>query len=427
MLYCFFYITRFCFLRCTLKDHPRSTTKQILIFPTTVKHCPNTTHVPRININIVVQDSISRHQFYRLLPKTVDALREIVHEPSANATVLDFEKYQSYDSSTHINIKKLFARNRVSRNETRFSVSDTIKELYMKFRNASYKTMFQEDACWFEGFASLLRPAFLKHDHKTNTNSLWKDFYKYLKKNFMEIVDSFGIGFCSCKLLQELGGTNIFNGGKLPSLCFDGQPFSYYYLKVVEDFLHAYRASCPVFSYLHLNTGHEHTGQRITQDDEDLSSFVKTMATQHSTTLTILLSDHGGKTTEFVTRTVEGLKEIYKPFMFVIVPREAAKVLGNKRMGNLIKNQKRLVALEDISQALDDVLRGFGKDISRSGRPENCAKNHRNAAKLIRDQEKSHKNFAGKSFMERNRILRKRRSIVSAYLVKFHQKGIVQN
>jgi hypothetical protein len=79
-----------------------------------------------------VQDAISRRQFYRALPKTVDALRDINRDPSLDATVLDFEKYQSYDSSTHSNMKKLFEiQNTAEPNKTH--VSDALKQFYTKF------------------------------------------------------------------------------------------------------------------------------------------------------------------------------------------------------------------------------------------------------------------------------------------------------
>ena len=330
-----------------------------------------------------MQDSISRHQFYRALPKTVNTLREIIRDPSIDATVLDFEKYQSYDSSTHSNMKKLFAMENANQNKT--DVSRTVKQLYTKFKKASYETLFQEDACWFDSFASLLRPKFLAA--KNSTHSLWKRFYKYMKENFMPNVNSFGIGFSSCKLLQDLGDTNIFNGETLPVLCLDGRPLIYYYLNVVQNLLETYKNnSCPVFSYLHLNTGHEHTGQRITQDDEYLAGFVKTMAIEHNTTLTILLSDHGSKTTEYATRTVTGLTETYKPFLFIIVPRQAAKIIGNEKIGNLIRNQKRLVALEDLSFALDGIVRGFDVD-----KPE---KNSGNIGSGVEVHEDETKEFA---------------------------------
>ena len=383
--------SRFCFLRCALKDHPSSSSKQLLIFPAITSDRPNK-YPPKLNINIVVQDSISRHQFYRALPKTVNTLREIIRDPSIDATVLDFEKYQSYDSSTHSNMKKLFAMENANQNKT--DVSRTVKQLYTKFKKASYETLFQEDACWFDSFASLLRPKFLAA--KNSTHSLWKRFYKYMKENFMPNVNSFGIGFSSCNLLQDLGDTNIFNGETLPVLCLDGRPLIYYYLNVVQNLLETYKnKSCPVFSYLHLNTGHEHTGQRITQDDEYLAGFVKTMATEYNTTLTILLSDHGSKTTEYATRTVPGLKETYKPFMFIIVPRQAAKIIGNEKMGNLIRNQKRLVALEDLSFTLDEIVRGFDVD-----KPENYSGNVGSGAEVNEDETKEFAKVTGVSEIE---------------------------
>jgi hypothetical protein len=217
-----------------------------------------------------------------------------------------------------------------------------------------------------------------------------------MKENFMPNVNSFGIGFSSCKLLQDLGDTNIFNGETLPVLCLDGRPLIYYYLNVVQNLLETYKKnSCPVFSYLHLNTGHEHTGQRITQDDEYLAGFVKTMAIEYNTTLTILLSDHGSKTTEYATRTVPGLKETYKPFMFIIVPRQAAKIIGNEKMGNLISNQKRLVALEDLSFALDGIVRGFDVD-----KPENNSGIVGSGAEVNEDETKEFAKVTGVSEIE---------------------------
>ena len=341
------YNCRFCFLRCSIKQELNTTQKQILIFPPIIEKSPNS--APGININIVVEDAVSRAHFYRSLPKTVNALRDVVHDSSVPATVLDFEKYQSYDSSTHSNIRRLFA------GATNTTITEGIKEMYQKFKEAGYRTMFQEDVCWFDGLGSLLRP---RGSTKDGSSSQWAQFRRLLNAQMRPFLDTFGVGFSACKILHDLGDTNIFNGENLPALCFDGRHLSSYFLKTTKDFLdlsHTETGSAPVFSYVHLNTGHEHTGTRLVNDDENLARFVTDMAAD-ANTLTIILSDHGAKTSEYATRTAPGLKEIYKPFLFMIVPEQVAEFLGNERMKNLIRNQKRLVALEDLNLALRDLV-----------------------------------------------------------------------
>ena len=48
-----------------------------------------------INVNIVFLDAVSRRHFYRSLPKTIVAFREINLNPKSTSNVLDFELYQA--------------------------------------------------------------------------------------------------------------------------------------------------------------------------------------------------------------------------------------------------------------------------------------------------------------------------------------------
>lgn len=347
-----YFLFRFCFLRCVIHhDSNTANLNQILVFPPIVQKPSNSK--PRIHINIVVEDAVSRAQFYRSMPKTVDALRDIVHDSSVPATVLDFQKYQSYDSSTHSNIRRLFAGSHWGRNLDNTAAG--IKKLYREYKKAGYQTMFQEDVCWFDRFGSLLRPTSMQGWSQDNSSVQWTHFRNLLSEHIQPFVDNFGVSFSSCKILQDLGDTNIFNGENLPKLCFNGRHLSSYFLNTAKDFLDLrLTESSPVFSYVHLNTGHEHTGKRIINDDDYLARFVTQMA-KHNKTLTILLSDHGAKTSEYATKTAYGLKEIYKPFLFMIIPRQVAEFLGNERMKYLIKNQNHLVALEDLHLALKNL------------------------------------------------------------------------
>ena len=81
----------FCLLKC--KERSKSV-KQALLFPPIFRRATTKTdHVKRkININIVLEDSVSRSHFYRSMPRSVQSLRDIAKDSSQfKASVLDFE------------------------------------------------------------------------------------------------------------------------------------------------------------------------------------------------------------------------------------------------------------------------------------------------------------------------------------------------
>jgi hypothetical protein len=93
----------FCLIKC-------GSILQVLVFPPKL-HMNRTLVKPeeKFNVNIVVFDSIARPHFYRMLRKSVDALRDIVNNESIPATVLDFERFQSLSMHTFENIRPLFS------------------------------------------------------------------------------------------------------------------------------------------------------------------------------------------------------------------------------------------------------------------------------------------------------------------------------
>ena len=63
----------------------------------------------RINVNIVVLDSVSRPHFYRVLPMSTRALRTIANDKDIPATALDFELFQSVGQNTFDNMRPMFS------------------------------------------------------------------------------------------------------------------------------------------------------------------------------------------------------------------------------------------------------------------------------------------------------------------------------
>ncbi|RUA05698.1 MAG: hypothetical protein DSY43_04105 [Gammaproteobacteria bacterium] len=91
----------FCFVKC-------QSILQVLVLPRKIIQNKSVDKRKHVNINIVVLDCISRPHFYRMMRKTVDAMRRVVYDETIKATVLDFELFQSISMHTFDNIRPLF-------------------------------------------------------------------------------------------------------------------------------------------------------------------------------------------------------------------------------------------------------------------------------------------------------------------------------
>ena len=92
----------FLFLRC-------GKIFQVLTFPPILKKVAKGEKKNRINVNVIMLDSISRPHFYRIMPRAVEALRKIVQDPNIKATALDFELAQSIGQQTFENLRPFFS------------------------------------------------------------------------------------------------------------------------------------------------------------------------------------------------------------------------------------------------------------------------------------------------------------------------------
>ena len=105
----------------------------------------------KINVNVVLLDSISRPHFYRSLPKTVKHLREKHYDPDYDAHIFDFELFQSVHGHTHENEHALFSGALFPKNFTKEEKEYSPTNpgvLFGVFKEAGYQTMFQNDLCW---------------------------------------------------------------------------------------------------------------------------------------------------------------------------------------------------------------------------------------------------------------------------------------
>ena len=103
----------------------------------------------KININVVMIDSVSRAHFFRSLKKTVRTFDEINSDTQTNAEVLDFQQFQALHGHSPENAHALFTGNVFPLNYTTDMKSAIGTEKFYRYlKSMDYETLYQEDMCW---------------------------------------------------------------------------------------------------------------------------------------------------------------------------------------------------------------------------------------------------------------------------------------
>ena len=332
----------------------------------------------RFNINIVLEDSLSRAHFYRTLLKTVSTFRNIIYNQSIPSTLLEFDKVQSYGSNTYSNLQRLFtgqkycnakmkcdvAAKELLANDTKTSCTLGVEEMLSRYKKAGYSTLLQEDDCWLDNWGSLLdlRSGLPHVTNEKERLARWNDYLMILKKlPRWDAVDDFGMSILSCDVYKTHNLTNPYSSETMPKICFAGRHYSSYLLEYVKRYTELNdMATQPFFAYTHLLTSHDTNGKRIVNDDENLADLFRHAAHLRNT-VTIFTSDHGGKATKFAAYTTQGREEVFQPLLFMIVPHKISKMLGPDLMNALVVNQNRLVGVEDLYHSLVSLLDTYPK------------------------------------------------------------------
>ena len=337
----------FCFIKCANDEN-----EQPLIFPPLLKAPKTSKGRDKINVNVLVEDAVSRAHFYRSLPRTANLLRKLKHSKTSRVQILDFELVQSYASFTVVNLRALFGGKKFLKKSLKERNSG-IDGMARRYRQRGYQTLIQEDMCFFDQWGSVLSEKYNKK-LKPYSDSFKRGFQEYLMRT--RYVDNRGLSHFACEAMRSYGYTNPYR--HLAEICSNGKFVSQYLLEYVEDFLRGVenqKTVVPAFVYTHLNTAHENKGTRIRGDDIPLEAHIETVS-KLKNTITIILSDHGSKTTKYSIDTFDGRLEVFSPLMFMIIPENVANILGKSRVQNLIANQKRLVSLVDLHGMLNSLV-----------------------------------------------------------------------
>ncbi|KAM4807810.1 uncharacterized protein WCC33_019404 [Rhinophrynus dorsalis] len=355
----------YCLIQCNNKDE--KFVSQILILPPILRANTKTFQKKSgqknvLNVNILLLDSVSRHHFYRTLPQTIQTFKDLNNNDFKRGHIFDFELVQGIKGRTFESLQALFGGDEISL--PIFDAIDlppkpvNINETMGKFKANGYETLYVEDMCWLGEWG------LVKEQRALNLSVPFKERLKLFNEAIYQAgIDRLDVSYSSCLILQENKVTDVFHGPA--SICYNGIHQHTYLFLYMEYFLSRFSSlHKATFTFLILDTGHEDTGIRIKQVDQDLARHVSFLARQRRT-ISFILSDHGNTYGQFVSASPESQVEIFHPFLFIIVPDEVSKILGNSKMNSLYINQNRLISLLDVHYTLTGLL-PFSEQMKRT-------------------------------------------------------------
>ena len=349
----------FVFLSCR-REKDGNKIEQLLYFPPFISLLDKPEEKAKLNINIITLDSVSRQHFYRMLPNTIKSMRLINKDNRYPTEILDFRLFQSLAPFTFVNLEALLSGHVTYENKQKRHYA--VDNLFGIFKNLGYKTLLQEESCWYDQWGSILTGnRNIRINSRTDKNMVWKEISNFTRNSF---IDNLGLTHMSCNVLEKYGKTNLFNIEKY--VCFNGKPVSVYFIQYALDQLKTQEKienSKPIFSYTHLNFAHENTGIRVRALDDYLDMFMKDFS-QLKNTITVLWSDHGSKTDKYSINELTGRFETYDPILFMIIPKTLQGFIGKEKYQNLIENQNSLVHVIDIRNSLLSFVGKSKKNLS---------------------------------------------------------------
>ena len=343
----------FCLFRC-VRTNTSKTIRTVLGFPPVIEDSTDY-HSPKLatlNVNVIVLSSVSRAHFYRSLPETVAALRNIVYDNTIPATALDFEFLQSAGSTALYDLRFLLpGHNGKFKGQTQ--QKSGVAALFATFKKLRYRNILQTDQCWYERLEfeveDDMRPKLVDIEgHSEEVRGRWIYFQNATIEHH---IDDTGMSYLACEVLSP---NNQLHDNSKKAPCLNGRYFSSYILDYIEKVQQAVKASktkTPFFSYAYFTMARDNLGIRVKEVDQQLATLLHNMAHEEST-LTIVTSDHGPKTTKYARNSIEGRYEIYDSVLFMVIPNGVTTKLGQQQMEALRINQYRLISQNDLHNTL---------------------------------------------------------------------------
>ncbi|XXQ29730.1 Sulfatase N-terminal domain-containing protein [Plasmodiophora brassicae] len=314
----------------------------------------------RPHVLVLMVDSVSRGQFIRQFPKTVQTLQGVRRgEISGSHIQLGFERFSTAAVGTNGNFLPVLTGYSIGRwqslnhelNRSNVSYVDrylnasgiehdgeSVRNLFMEFKAAGYVTslMDQSGLQWTSSLGKLMLP-------NGTDNEILEVVTGLADYNFYTIMDP---------LIRNGTGWDarlLYTRSDMKALCAGRQSLEELEFQRLSQLLDMATAnSVPLFSVSVFNTGHEPAAKRAPSADAPLSTFIQRTLSAHPDVMVVLMSDHGLGYGPFAASDL-GAFEGKLPTLFVSMP---ASFLAVDHLQNAIANEERLVFPLDIFHTL---------------------------------------------------------------------------
>ncbi|CAG9320869.1 unnamed protein product [Blepharisma stoltei] len=279
-----------------------------------------------LNIVMLVIDSLSRRNFLRKLPKSVEFLKNL----DENYSIFDFKM-----------------NNVMGRDSHHFYMPALFGDIKYKI-NLDYRgDLHTEKSIWRylhqNGFVSLL-----------GTDICGDSVSMFLGKN-PKVDHIMGTIFCAAKKYYG------YHQDKTSERCIGNKNVHAIMMDHILKFSEAYR-NVSRFTYMHINTGHEPTGTVISTLDLDLVEFLRSILSRNEDLILFIKGDHGSRHGGWL-KTSSGVNEHRIPLTFLIASNSFLSKIP-KSIETLIQNSNKLISNYDFHSTLIGLGNFSQEDIS---------------------------------------------------------------
>ncbi|XP_017879646.1 uncharacterized protein LOC108624680 isoform X2 [Ceratina calcarata] len=276
-----------------------------------------------LNVLIIGIDSVSRNNFHRMMPKTVEMLKKY--------GAVELLGYTKVGENTFPNLVPVYSGLSISELEKlcwpkRDKTFDDCPFIWQNFSASGYRTIFAEDACSISTF-------------------------NYLKRGFRDPPTDYYLRPYCIASEKEIGNTRPLNA----MLCLGtrkwyDQLLSYAKKAAIQFIDDPYFAISWQTSLTHDYWTYPQWG------DQSYADFVAEMFNEKllEKTVLIFMSDHGMRWGPF-RQTYQGRMEDSLPFLFIMAPRWW-RAKHEVAWANLRRNTRRLTTPYDLHETLKDLL-----------------------------------------------------------------------
>ncbi|EFA03493.1 uncharacterized protein LOC662511 isoform X2 [Tribolium castaneum] len=284
----------------------------------------------RLNVLVVGIDAVSRLNFHRQMPTTVDYLLR-------NMSAVELLGYNKVGDNTFPNLIPVLTGlsektlEYVCWNDDNKKRFDACPFIWKNFKAKGFVTSFGEDSSWM-GIFNYMRKGF------------WKQPTDYMWGAFNRISEN------------QIGNSHNMNVEE----CVGAREVYKVFLDYITNFVKTMaQEQLPYFAfYWGASLTHDYLNKPNLGDPNYYNFFKNLHENGHlNSTVLIVMSDHGIRWGD-IRQTFQGQMEERLPFVFMVLP-DWYKRQYQEAYSNLVKNTRRLTTPYDLHETLKDLLNPF--------------------------------------------------------------------